>query len=41
MSDEVLKAVDQAESVIAAVYVVPTAGQGHRRRERSDELGRT
>jgi beta-N-acetylhexosaminidase len=27
MSDEILKAVDQAESVIAAVYVVPTAGK--------------
>ncbi|MGA9391165.1 MAG: glycoside hydrolase family 3 N-terminal domain-containing protein, partial [Candidatus Sulfotelmatobacter sp.] len=27
MSDEVLKAVDQAETVIAAVYVIPTAGK--------------
>lgn len=27
MSDEVLKAVDQAQTVIAAVYVVPTAGR--------------
>ncbi len=27
MSDEVLKAVDQAQAVIAAVYVVPTAGK--------------
>jgi beta-N-acetylhexosaminidase len=27
MADEILKAVDQAESVIAAVYVVPTAGK--------------
>jgi beta-N-acetylhexosaminidase len=27
MSDEVLKAVDQAKTVIAAVYVVPTAGK--------------
>ena len=27
MSDEILKAVDQAESVTAAVYVVPTAGK--------------
>src|SRR5437899_2547306 len=27
MSDEVLKAVDQAGSVVAAVYVVPTAGR--------------
>jgi beta-N-acetylhexosaminidase len=27
MSDEVLKAVDQAEQVIAAVYVIPTAGK--------------
>ena len=27
MSDDVLKAVDQANSVIAAVYVVPTAGK--------------
>src|SRR5207237_9610078 len=26
MSDEVLKAVDQAQAVVAAVYVVPTAG---------------
>jgi len=27
MSDEVLKAVDEAETVVAAVYVVPTAGK--------------
>src|SRR6185312_15043749 len=27
MSEEVLKAVDQAQAVIAAVYVVPTAGK--------------
>jgi beta-N-acetylhexosaminidase len=27
MSDEVLKAVDQAQAVVAAVYVVPTAGR--------------
>lgn len=27
MSDEVLKAVDQAQSVVAAVYVIPTAGR--------------
>ena len=27
MSDEVLKAVDQAQSVVAAVYVVPTGGK--------------
>jgi beta-N-acetylhexosaminidase len=27
MSDDVLKAVDQAQAVIAAVYVVPTAGK--------------
>jgi beta-N-acetylhexosaminidase len=27
MSDEVMKAVDQAQAVIAAVYVVPTAGK--------------
>ena len=27
MSDEVLKAVDEAESVVAAVYVIPTAGK--------------
>jgi beta-N-acetylhexosaminidase len=27
LSDEILKAVDQAQSVIAAVYVVPTAGK--------------
>jgi len=27
MSDEVLKAVDQAQTVVAAVYVVPTAGK--------------
>ena len=27
MSDEVLKAVDQAQTVIAAVYVIPTAGK--------------
>jgi beta-N-acetylhexosaminidase len=27
MSDEVLKAVDQAEAVVAAVYVVPSAGK--------------
>ena len=27
MSDEVLKAVDQAQTVLAAVYVVPTAGK--------------
>ncbi len=27
MSDEVLKAVDQAKAVVAAVYVVPTAGR--------------
>ncbi len=27
MSDEVLKAVDQAEAVVAAVYVVPSAGR--------------
>ena len=27
MSEKILKAVDQAESVIAAVYVVPTAGK--------------
>ncbi len=27
MSDEALKAVDQAEAVVAAVYVVPTAGK--------------
>ncbi len=27
MSDEVMKAVDQAETVVAAVYVIPTAGK--------------
>ena len=27
MSDEVLKAVDEAETVVAAVYVIPTAGK--------------
>ena len=27
LSDEIMKAVDQAQSVIAAVYVVPTAGK--------------
>src|SRR5262249_6183180 len=27
MSDDVLKAVDQAQAVIAAVYVIPTAGK--------------
>jgi beta-N-acetylhexosaminidase len=27
MSDDVLKAVDQAETVVAAVYVIPTAGK--------------
>ena len=27
MSDEVLKAVDEAQSVVAAVYVIPTAGK--------------
>jgi beta-N-acetylhexosaminidase len=27
MSDEVLKAVDEAQTVVAAVYVVPTAGK--------------
>jgi beta-N-acetylhexosaminidase len=27
MSDEVLKAVDEAKTVVAAVYVVPTAGK--------------
>jgi beta-N-acetylhexosaminidase len=27
MSDEILKAVDQAEEVVAAVYVIPTAGK--------------
>ena len=27
MSDEVLKAVDEAQTVVAAVYVIPTAGQ--------------
>jgi len=27
MSDEVLKAVDEAKSVVAAVYVVPVAGK--------------
>jgi beta-N-acetylhexosaminidase len=27
MSDEVLKAADQAKTVIAAVYVIPTAGK--------------
>lgn len=27
MSDEVLKAVDEAETVVAAVYVIPTAGR--------------
>jgi beta-N-acetylhexosaminidase len=27
MSDEVLKAVDEAEAVVAAVYVIPTAGK--------------
>jgi beta-N-acetylhexosaminidase len=27
MSDDVLKAVDQAQTVVAAVYVVPTAGK--------------
>jgi beta-N-acetylhexosaminidase len=27
MSDEVLKAVDRAETVVAAVYVIPTAGK--------------
>jgi beta-N-acetylhexosaminidase len=30
MSDEVMKAVDQAQAVIAAVYVVPTAGRAVR-----------
>ena len=28
MSDEVLKAVDEAKTVVAAVYVIPTRGQG-------------
>ena len=32
MSDEILKAVDQAEAVIAAVYVVPTAGKAMKAR---------
>ena len=27
MSDEVLKAVDEAQTVVAAVYVIPTAGK--------------
>ena len=27
MSDEVMKAVDEAETVVAAVYVIPTAGK--------------
>jgi beta-N-acetylhexosaminidase len=27
MSDEILKAIDQAETVVAAVYVIPTAGK--------------
>jgi beta-N-acetylhexosaminidase len=29
MSDEVLKAVDEAKTVVAAVYVVPSAGKGN------------
>ena len=29
MSDEVLKAVDEAETVVAAVYAIPSAGKGN------------
>jgi beta-N-acetylhexosaminidase len=39
MSDEVLKAVDQAQSVIAAVYAVPVAGKVGNTMTMSDPTG--
>jgi beta-N-acetylhexosaminidase len=39
MSDEVLKAVDEAETVIAAVYVIPTAGKADNSVAMADAAG--
>ena len=39
MSDEVLKAVDEAQSVVAAVYVVPTGGKIDNRVAMADATG--
>ena len=40
MSDEVLKAVDDAKTVVAAVYVVPTAGKVGNTVAMADATGR-
>jgi len=39
MSDEVLKAVDQAQTVVAAVYVIPTAGKVGNSMQLADATG--
>jgi beta-N-acetylhexosaminidase len=39
MSAEVLKAVDEAEKVVAAVYVIPTAGKGDNSMTMADATG--
>jgi beta-N-acetylhexosaminidase len=39
MSDEVLKAVDEAQTVVAAVYVIPTAGRVGNSMAMADETG--
>jgi len=39
MSDEVLKAVDEAETVVAAVYVIPTAGKADNSVAMADATG--
>ena len=39
MSEQILNAVDQAQAVIAAVYVVPTAGKAMKECKRFDQLG--
>jgi beta-N-acetylhexosaminidase len=39
MSDEVLKAVDEAETVVAAVYVIPTAGKADNSVAMADAAG--